>query len=83
MVTAGYVGLCPSNPHHAGLEVLKKALDIWENKKISTDDLTKMTKFILKNNYFEFKFKKQISGTAIGIQLASPYQSVFINQVET
>ena len=28
MVTAGYVGLCPSNPHHAGLEVLKKALDI-------------------------------------------------------
>ena len=54
MVTADVVGLYPSIPHDAGLEPLRKALDNRENKKISTDDLTKMTEFVLKNNYFEF-----------------------------
>ena len=42
MVTADVVGLYPSIPHDAGLEALRKALDNRENKKISTDDLTKI-----------------------------------------
>ena len=54
MVTAGVIGLYPSIPHDASLEALKKALDHREDKNISTDDLTKMAVFVLKNNYFEF-----------------------------
>ena len=50
MVTADVVGLYPSIPHDAGLEALRKALHNRENKKISTDDLTKMAEFVLKNN---------------------------------
>ena len=45
MVTADVAGLHPSIPHAAGLEVLRKALDNRENKKISTDDRTKTTEF--------------------------------------
>ena len=72
-VTGDIVGLYPSIPHDADLEALTKALDNRENKKISTDDLTKMAQFVLKkNNYFEFngKVKKQILGTAIGTKFA-------------
>ena len=85
MLTAGVVGLYPSIPHNAGLEALRKALDNRENKKISTDDLTKMAEFVLKNNYFEFnaKVKKQISGTAIDTKFAPPYACIFMDQVET
>ena len=41
MVTADVVGLYSSIPEVVGLEVLRKALDNRENKKISTDNLTK------------------------------------------
>ena len=59
MVRADVAGLYPSIPYDAGLEALRKALDNRENKKISTNDLTRMAEFVLKNNYFEFngKFK--------------------------
>ena len=82
MVTADVVGLYPSIPHDAGL---RKALDNRENKKISTDDLTKMVEFVLKINYFEFdgKVKKQVSGTVIGTKFAPPCPCIFMDQVET
>ena len=48
-------GLYPSIPHEAGLKVLEKSLNDCTNKKVSTEDLVKMAKFVLKNNYFEFK----------------------------
>ena len=53
----------------------KKRLIIERIKKISTDDLTKMAEFVLKNNCFEFngKFKKKIWGTATGTKFAPPY----------
>ena len=41
MVTADVVDLYPSILHNAGVEALREALDNRENKKISTDDLTK------------------------------------------
>ena len=50
MVTANFVCLNTSIAQEAGLEALRKTLDNRENKKISTDDLTKMTEFILKNS---------------------------------
>ena len=40
--------------HTAGLAALRDALDNREVKKIPTEDLVKMAKFVLKNNYFEF-----------------------------
>ena len=46
MVTADFVGLYPSIHNDAGPEALRKALDNRENKKISTDDLTKMAEFV-------------------------------------
>ena len=51
MVTADAIGLYPSIPHDVRLEVLRKALDNREKKKISVDDLIKMT---------EICFKKQL-----------------------
>ena len=63
LVTADVVGLYPSTLHEAGLKALKKALDKRENRTIATNDLIRMTKFVLKNNYFEFngQVKQQIS----------------------
>ena len=85
LVTADVVGLYPSIPHEAGLKALKKALNNRTNKKVSTDDLIKMAKFVLKNNYFEFngKVKQQISGTAIGTKFTPPYACIFMDEVET
>ena len=52
MVTADVVCLYPSIPHDAGhdagMEALRKALDKRENKKVSTDNLTRMAEFVLK-----------------------------------
>ena len=56
------VGLYPSIPHDAGLEIFRKVVVNRENKKVSTDDLTKMIKFVLKNNYFEFTGKVKKHG---------------------
>ena len=68
LVTADVVGLHPSILHEAGLKALEKALNNRTNKKVSTENLVKMAKFVLKSNYFEFngKVKQQISETAIG-----------------
>ena len=57
MVTADVFGLYRSIPHDAGLEAFRKALDNQGNKKISTHDLTKMTKFLSENKYIEFNRK--------------------------
>ena len=85
LVTADVVGLYPSIPHEAGLKALEKAFNSRTNKKVSTEDLVKMVKFVLKNNHFEFngKVKQQISGTAIGTKFAPPYACIFMNEVET
>ena len=85
LVTADVVELYPSIPHRAGLEPLEKALNNRTDKKVSTGDLVKMAKFILKNNYFEFygKVKQQILGTAKGTMFAPPYVCMFMDEVET
>ena len=40
--------------HNAGLKAVNKILDATEKSSVSTDDLVKMTRFVLENNYFEF-----------------------------
>ena len=54
LVTADVVGLYPSIPHEVGLKALEEVREERESKQISTDDLIKLAKFVLQNNYFEF-----------------------------
>ena len=88
LFTADIVRLYPSIPHElgffGGFFALKEALEKRESIQISTSDLVKMAKFLLKNNHFEFngETKQQISGTAIGIKFAPRYACTFMNQVE-
>ena len=62
LVTADVVGLYPSIPHQFGLKTLEEALEKGQSKQISTDDLIKLAKFALQNNYFQFngEVKQQI-----------------------
>ena len=59
----------------------KKFID----KTVPTEDIIKMDEFVLKNNLFEFnwKFYKQISGTAVGVKFAPPYACIFMDYIET
>ena len=84
LVTANVVGLYPSILHQLGLKTLEEALEKGQSKQICTDDLIKLAKFALQNNYFEFngEVKQQISGTAIGIKFAPPYTCILMDQVE-
>ena len=85
LVTADVVGLYSSISHELGLKALEEALEKRESKQVSTDDLIKLTKFVLQNNYFKFngEVKQQTSGTAIGTNPATPYACIFIDQVES
>ena len=82
LVTADVVGLYI--PQDEGLEVLRKQLNVFDNKSVPTEGLVKMAEFVLKNNYFEFNssFKHQISGTAIGTKFAPPYACIFMDYIE-
>ena len=84
LVTADVVGLYPSIPYQVGLIALKEALGKRLLKKIPTDDLVKMAKFVLSNNFFEFISDtfQQILGTAIGTKFAPPYACIYMDQVE-
>ena len=79
LVTADVIGLYPSIPHDEGLGVLRKQYDKFLYKKAPTEDIIKMSDFVLKNNFFEFnsKFFQQISGSAIGTKFA-PHMLVFL-----
>ena len=57
LATVDVVGLYPNIPHQAGLKALKEALKKRDIKKIPTEDLVKMTEFVLNNNIFEFNSK--------------------------
>ena len=84
LVTADVVELDHSIPHELDLKALEEALEKRDSNQISTDDLIKLAKFVLQNNYFEFKgeVKQQISIIAIGTKFAPPYASIFMDQVE-
>ena len=85
LVTSDVVGLYPSIPHELGLKALEEALEKREPKQISTDNLIKLAKVLLQNNYFEFnrEVKQQISGTAIRTKFAPPYACIFMDPVES
>ena len=76
------MGLYPNIPHQAGLKALKE--DLKNIKKIPTEDLVKMAEFKLNNNIFGFNSKayQHKSGTAIGTKFATPYASIYMDEVE-
>ena len=73
LVTADVVGLYPSIPHDAGLKAQEKALNNRTNKKFSTEDLVKMARFVLKNNYFEFKCNSSLKFTYESSKTSIPF----------
>ena len=64
---------------------MKDALDNRENKSLSTEDLIKMARFVLQNNYFEFNgiVKQHISGNATGTKFAPTCACIFMEKLET
>ena len=67
LVTADVTSLYPSIPHDDGLRALYAKLEERKDKKVPSENLTRMAEFVLKNNYFEFDgdIYCQNSGTAI------------------
>ena len=53
-MTTHVVGLYLSIPHELGLKALEEAQEKGQSNQISADDLVKLAKFVLQNNYFEF-----------------------------
>ena len=78
------VGLYPSIPHQAGLSALIEAFENRSVKKIPTENLIKMTEFVLRNNLFEFNNRvfQQMSGTAIGTKFAPPNACTFFRNTK-
>ena len=76
--------LYPSIPHDEGLKVSHKNYNKFIDKNVPTEDITKMTEFVLKNSLFELnsKFYKQISGIAIDTKFSLPYAFIFIDYIE-
>ena len=85
LVTADVVGLYPHIPHDEGLKVLRNQYGKFIDKTVPTEDIIKMTEFVLKKNLLEFnsKFYKQISRTIIGRKFAPPYACIFMDYIET
>ena len=71
--------------HNAGLKAVNKILDATEKSSVSTDDLVKMTRFVLENNYFEFNGDviKLTSETVIGTKFVPPYGYIFLDELKT
>ena len=84
LVTADVVGLYPSIPQKAVLEILWRRLNVHETSEIPTEDIVQIAEFVLKSKIFEFigEFKRQKSRTAIDTKFAPPYACVFINEIE-
>ena len=55
--TVDVVGLYPNIPHSEGLDILEKQYENNPNKEVSTEHISKMADFVLKNNLFELDSK--------------------------
>ena len=69
-------------PYTAGLKALTEVVDRRNNKLISTHNLVKMAEFVLNNNYFEFKVKRQNRAHPLE-KFAPTYACIFMDEAET
>ena len=79
LCTADVVGLYPNIPHDEGLSVLRKRLDLRQEKGVTTSTLVELAEVVLKNNIFTFmeKTSKQKRGRAIGTKML--YSIIYIH----
>ncbi len=73
-------------PHTDGIEACKYFLDNNPNNStLSSEDIFKIIKLILENNYFQFNNTNyiQVMGTAMGSPMAPSYASLFMGKLET
>ena len=84
LVTADVVCLYPNIPRQTGLKALKEAFEKRDIKKIPTEDLVKISGFVLNNNIIKFNGKvyQQKSGTAIGTKFAPTYVYLYMDDIE-
>ena len=54
LCTIDVVGLLPNILHNEGLVAMRETLDLWKDKRISTQSPTELAECILKNNIFEY-----------------------------
>ena len=80
LATFDVVSLCPSIPHDFGLCAHKDFLLDRNLLAIVVNGIHNMTELVLKKNVFEFNSEcfLQISGTAIGTNMAPAYANVNI-----
>lgn len=62
LVTTDVTTFYPSIPHVVGLKTLREVLEKRKQKTIPTEELVKMTEFVLKNNAFEFNDQIEFNG---------------------
>ena len=79
LVAADVVELYSKKPNAEDLQVLCKQYDKFLYKKLHTEDMIKMTDFVIKKPLFEFnsKFYRQTSRSVVGNKLQHPYASIF------
>ena len=84
LCTVDVVGPYPNISHSAGLNFLRRFLELRDYKQISSDTLIELAEIVLKYNFFEFDKKpfKQVRGTAIGATFAPPYAILFMADLE-
>ena len=78
------MGLYPNIHHEEGLKALVDALEKREEKKVPTEFLVEMMRFVLENNIFEFNKKLyiQLIGTAIGTIAAPTLANLFMEVID-
>ena len=66
------------------MEILKCFLDKHEDQLVSSENLCRLVKIILKHSYFEggSDMYHQLLGTAIGTRFASNYVNIFMAGLE-
>ena len=79
LCTADVVGLYPNIPHDEGLSVLRKRLDLRQEKDVTTSALVELAEVVLKNSIFTFmeKTSKQKRGRAIGTKML--YSIIYVH----
>ena len=77
-------GLYPNITHKDALPALRKQLDNWMKKYISSDTLCDLAEVVLTNNIFKFgkKALKQKRSTAMWTKFAPPYSTLFTAKLE-
>ena len=84
LVTADVSSLYTNIPHDLGLTAVKTTLLAAGTPSCQVDLLLQLLELVLTNNYFEFHgdYYHQISGTAMGSQMAPCYANIVMHYIE-